>query len=256
MSTSHTQQALRTLFITGGSRGIGASLAELAGASGYKVILSYNKQSDNAEAVVARIRKAGGEAHYLQLDVSDSDQVVKCFAEIYDKFGPLDALVNNAGIVDLATRIENIGPLRLQRMFAINVFGNFYCCQQAVKHMSTQYGGKGGVIVNVSSIASRIGGANEYVDYAASKAAVDTLTLGLAKEVAEENIRVVCVRPGTIDTDIHADSGDRDRPQKIKQSIPLKRPGFAQEIAETILWCLSDKASYITGTCIDVSGGR
>ncbi len=244
------------LFISGGSRGIGASLATLAAARGYRVILSYNKEEQLANNLIQEIKNSGGDANAVQLCINDPVAVGQFFNNFESKFGPLSALVNNAGIVDLASRVEEISAERLQHMFSVNFFGSFYCCQAAVKLMSHRYNKSGGVIVNVSSAASRLGSPNEYVDYAASKAAVDTMTLGLAKEVANEGIRVISIRPGLIDTDLHKDSGDRERPHKLAHLVPMQRPGTADEIAETILFCLSDKASYITGTCIDVSGGR
>lgn len=246
----------KSLLITGGSRGIGASIVELAAASGYKVFFTYNTKAAEAHSLASSVSNKGGEAHSFQLDVTQQKDVESLFTTINAEFGPLSALVNNAGVVDLASRMESISVERLQRIFAVNFFGSFYCCQQAVKHMSPKYGGKGGSIVNVSSIASRMGAPNEYIDYASAKAAVDTLTMGLAKEVAEENIRVNCVRPGLIDTDLHAVSGDRLRPEKLKHLVPLKRPGTANEIAEAVLWLLSDKASYTTGSILDVGGGR
>ncbi len=244
------------LFVTGGSRGIGASLTQLAAEQGYRVILSYNKNAESAKSIVEHVQDSGGEAECVQLDITQYDAVINFFEKFEGRFGQLNALVNNAGAVAPASRFEELSVERLQQTFAANYFGTAYCCQEAVKLMSTRYGKAGGVIINVSSIAASLGSPFEYVDYASAKAAVDTLSIGLAKEVADEGIRVVSVRPGLIDTDLHADSGDRERPYKLSHLVPMKRPGTPSEVAHTILYLLSERASYITGTLIDVGGGR
>jgi NAD(P)-dependent dehydrogenase (short-subunit alcohol dehydrogenase family) len=251
----------QVLLVTGGGRGIGAATALLAGQRGYAVAVNYTADAASAASVVERIRADGGQALAVQADVSDETQVLAMFARIDQELGAITALVNNAGVVDSTQRVDEQSMARWQRMFAINVFGTLLCSREAVKRMSTKHGstyggGKGGAIVNVSSVAAQIGGAGQYVDYAAAKGAVDVFTLGLAREVATESIRVNAVRPGVIDTDIHASGGQPDRAQRMAAMIPMQRPGTAQEIAQAILWLLSDEASYATGTVLDVSGGR
>jgi NAD(P)-dependent dehydrogenase (short-subunit alcohol dehydrogenase family) len=244
------------VLITGGSRGIGAATARLAAARGYAVAVNYHTQRDAAAAVVEDITRAGGSAIAVQADVSQEAAVVRMFEEVDRRLGTLTALVNNAGILDLQMRVDAMTAERLNRIFATNITGSFLCAREAVRRMSTARGGRGGAIVNVSSGAARLGSPGEYVDYAASKGAVDTLTIGLAREVAEEGIRVNAVRPGFIYTDIHASGGEPARVDRVKAFVPMKRGGTAEEVAHAILWLLSDEASYATATFIDVTGGK
>ena len=244
------------LLVTGGSRGIGAATAHLAATQGYAVCLSYVTHAAAADAVVAAITNAGGEAQAVRADVGVEADVIRLFATVDRTLGLLTAFVNNAGILDQQTRIEHMTATRLQRIFTTNITGAFLCAREAVRRMSTANGGQGGAIVNVSSAAARLGAPGEYVDYAASKGAIDTLTIGLAKEVAAEGIRVNAVRPGIIDTDIHASGGEPDRVARLAPMIPMQRGGSVDEVAQAILWLLSDEASYVTGACIDVTGGR
>jgi len=242
----------KVMIVTGGGRGIGAATARLAAAEGFKVCINYKNNSNSADHLAGELK--GSIA--VQGDVSQEADVVRLFETVDKKLGRVTALVNNAGIVDLGTRVEKITAARIARMFAINVTGSFLCAREAIKRMSTRHGGKGGSIVNLSSIAARIGGPGEYVDYAASKGAIDTFTLGLAKELGGEGIRVNAVRPGIIRTDIHLASGDPARVERIGATAPLGRPGDAEEVARAILWLVSDAASYTTGAILDVSGGR
>jgi NAD(P)-dependent dehydrogenase (short-subunit alcohol dehydrogenase family) len=241
------------MIVTGGSRGIGAATARLAATRGYAVCVNYRKERGAAEALA---RELNGKAIAVAADVAEEADVVRLFETVDRSLGPVTALVNNAGIVDLGIRVEAITPARLQRMFAVNVFGSFLCAREAVKRMSRRHGGKGGVIVNVSSIAAKLGGAGEYVDYAAAKGAIDTFTVGLAKEVGADGIRVNAVRPGIIRTEIHLSSGDPGRVERIGAVAPLGRPGEAEEVARAILWLASDESSYMSGALVDVSGGR
>ena len=238
------------MLITGGSRGIGAATARLAAARGYKVCVNYTRAREAAESLA---REVGGIA--VKADVSVESEVLNLFAQA-DRLGKLSVLVNNAGIVDVSARVDELTAARITRMFAINVTGSFLCAREAVKRMSKKHGGAGGSIVNISSVAARIGSPAMYVDYAASKAAIDTLTLGLSKEVGAEGIRVNAIRPGVIRTEIHASGGDPERAERIGASAPLGRPGDPEEIARSILWLASDEASYVTGAILDVSGGR
>jgi NAD(P)-dependent dehydrogenase (short-subunit alcohol dehydrogenase family) len=242
--------------ITGASRGIGAATALLAARQGYAVAVNYTANSLAADEVVRQIRQAGGQAMAVQADVAIDAQVVAMFEKVDAKFGRLTALVNNAGVVDQTTRVEAITLQRLQRMFEVNVFGAFLCAREAVRRMSTRHGGSGGAIVNVSSAAARLGSPGQYVDYAAAKGAIDTFTLGLAREVAAEGIRVNAVRPGIIDTDIHASGGLPDRVRDLAPQVPMQRAGSAEEVAASIVWLLGDGASYTTGALLDVAGGR
>jgi len=247
---------MKTILITGASRGIGAATARLMARSGYAVAVNYYRNMDAAAGVVADIERVGGAAVAIQADVSKEEEVLQLFQKTESLLGPLDALVNNAGILEPQMQLEGMTTDRLQRIFATNVIGPFLCAREAVKRLSTKYGGKGGAIVNVSSIAARTGSPGEYIDYAASKGAIDAFTIGLSKEVAAEGIRVNGVRPAFIYTDIHADGGEPGRVDRIKESIPLQRGGTAEEVAEAILWLISEKASFTTGTFIDVTGGR
>ena len=244
------------LIITGASRGIGAATARIAGRSGYVVCVNYLKNKAAAKQIVEEINADGGRALAVGADISREEEVVKLFCTVDDKLGKISALVNNAGILETQMRIEDMNAARLKRVFLTNVIGSFLCAREAVKRMSTKNGGKGGAIVNVSSAAARLGSAGEYVDYAASKGAVDTFTRGLAQEVAEEGIRVNAVRPGVIDTDIHASGGEPGRVERVKASIPMKRGGSAEEVAKAIMWLLSSESSYTTGSLLEVSGGR
>jgi NAD(P)-dependent dehydrogenase (short-subunit alcohol dehydrogenase family) len=242
--------------ITGGSRGIGAAVARLAAQAGWDVCLSYRADQDAAQSVVDDCRAHGVRALAVQADVSNEADVQRLFNEADAALGPLSALVNNAGIVGRQSRVDEMDASRIERMFAVNVVGAFLCAREAVRRMAVSHGGNGGVIVNVSSRASVLGSAGEYVDYASAKAAVDTLTVGLAREVAGEGVRVNAVRPGLIETDIHASGGQPDRVQRLASTIPLGRGGRPGEVAEAVLWLMSPQASYVTGALLDVSGGR
>lgn len=246
----------KVLVVTGGGRGIGAQTVRLAAERGYAVAVNYRENRGAAEALVREIQGVNGTALAVQADIASEDDVVRLFETVDRSLGPLTALVNNAGVVDRGIRVSDMSAARITRMFAINVTGSFLCAREAVKRMSTRLGGSGGAIVNVSSIASRLGGAGEYVDYAAAKGAIDTFTIGLAKEVGPEGIRVNAVRPGIIRTEIHQSSGDPARLERIGRTAPLQRPGEALEVARAILWLLSDEASYMTGALVDVTGGR
>ncbi|MBE0612690.1 MAG: SDR family oxidoreductase [Burkholderiales bacterium] len=246
----------KIMLITGASRGIGAATARLAAARGYAVCVNYLKNRAAADAVVADIEAAGGQALAIRADVAEEAEVVELFNCVDRQLGTLTALVNNAGILETQMRVDEMDAARLNRILVANVTSCFLCAREAVRRMSTKHGGSGGAIVNVSSAASRIGSAGEYVDYAASKGAVDTLTIGLSREVAEEGIRVNAVRPGFIYTDIHASGGEPERVDRVKAFVPMKRGGQPEEVANAILWLLSDEASYATGTFIDLAGGR
>jgi NAD(P)-dependent dehydrogenase (short-subunit alcohol dehydrogenase family) len=244
------------MIVTGGGRGIGAATAKLAAQRGYAVCVNYLRDDEAAGAVVAGILAGGGRAIAVAADVAKEDDVLRLFETAHAQLGPLTALVNNAGILERQGRLDQMTAARFERVFATNVTGAFLCAREAVRRMSTRHGGDGGAIVNVSSIAARLGAPNEYIDYAASKGAIDTLTIGLAREVAEEGIRVNAVRPGVIHTQIHASGGEPDRVDRVKTAVPMKRGGDPHEVARAILWLLSDEASYSTGTFVDVSGGR
>ena len=242
--------------ITGGSRGIGAATALLAAQKGFAVAVNYTANSLAADEVVRQIRAEGGTAITVQGDVGIEADILAMFAKVDAKLGPITSLVNNAGVVDVASRVDAMSAARLKRMFDINVLGSMICAREAVKRMSTQHGGAGGTIVNLSSVAAKLGGPGQYVDYAASKGAIDTFTLGLAKEVATEGIRVNAVRPGIIETDIHASGGQPDRARQMAPMVPMQRAGSAMEVAQAIVWLMTEESSYCTGTIIDVSGGR
>lgn len=244
------------VLVTGGSRGIGAATARLAAQRGYAVCLSYHSNEAAAAKVVSDIEAAGGEALAVAADVASESDVLHLFDAADRRFGRLTALVNNAGVLEHHMRVDEMSLGRLQRVMATNVIGALLCAREAVKRMSTRHGGPGGAIVNVSSMAAKLGSPNEYVDYAASKGAIDAMTIGLAKEVAAEGIRVNAVRPGVIYTDIHASGGEPGRVDRIKGAVPMQRGGTPEEVARAILWLLSDEASYSTGAFIDVSGGR
>jgi NAD(P)-dependent dehydrogenase (short-subunit alcohol dehydrogenase family) len=244
------------LLVTGGGRGIGAATALGAAQAGYDVCVAYQRHADAATDVVLRCQAFGVRAMAVRADVSREADVLVLFAAVDSRLGPLRALVNNAGIVDRPAPVRELSAERIERMLRVNVLSAFLCAREAVRRMSTDSGGTGGVIVNVSSRAAVLGSAGEYVDYAASKAAVDTLTIGLAAEVAQWGIRVNGVRPGVIDTEIHASGGQPDRAERLSDRIPMRRPGRPEEIADAILWLLSDRASYMTGAIVDVGGGR
>lgn len=246
----------KVMIVTGGSRGIGAATARLAGERGYAVCVNYRQDASAAAAVVADIEKAGSRALAVAGDMSSEKDIINLFETTDAELGTLTVLVNNAGIVDVQSRVEDYSLERLQRMFSINITGAFLCAREAVRRMSTNRGGAGGAIVNVSSAASRLGGPNEYVDYAASKGAMDSMTIGLAKEVAADGIRVNAVRPGLIYTDIHASGGEAGRVDRLKNGVPMQRGGTAEEVARVILWLASDDASYTTGALVECSGGR
>ena len=246
----------KVLLVTGGSRGIGAAVALLAAKQGYAVAVNFNGNQAAADGVVGQIRDGGGTAICVQADVSDEAAVLAMFARIDAELGRLTALVNNAGVVDMPSRVDAMSVARLRRMFDINVLGSFICAREAVLRMSTRHGGTGGCIVNLSSAAARLGSPGQYVDYAAAKGAIDTFTMGLAKEVATEGIRVNAVRPGIIDTDIHASGGIPDRVAQMTSLVPMQRAGSAHEVAEAVVWLLSDASSYTTGSVVDVTGGR
>ncbi|MGB5559484.1 MAG: SDR family oxidoreductase [Paracoccaceae bacterium] len=246
----------KTVIVTGASTGIGAAAARLAAKAGYDVAIGYRSDHKGASDTAKAVEAAGGRAQLIQADLSDPHEIDRFFAEFDAAFDHLDALVNNAGVVDLATRVDQLDHARLRRMFDTNTLGPMLVAGHAVRRMSTAHGGKGGAIVNISSAAARLGSANLYVDYAASKAAIDIFTKGLSDEVAAEGIRVNGIRPGLIETPIHAKGGQPDRAQKLAGMVPMKRTGTAQEVAEAIVWLMSDKASYVTGTTLDVTGGR
>jgi NAD(P)-dependent dehydrogenase (short-subunit alcohol dehydrogenase family) len=246
----------KVLLVTGGSRGIGAAICRLAAKAGYRVAINYASNETAASALVAEIKASGGEAIAIKGDVGNEADVLDMFAAVDAAFGRLDAFVNNAGVVDMKARVDEMSAFRLERMMRINVVGAILCAREAVKRMSSLHGGVGGAIVNISSAAATLGSPGEYVDYAASKGAIDTFTIGLAKEVATEGVRVNAVRPGIIDTEIHASGGQPDRIVAIRGLVPMKREGKAEEVAHAVIWLLSDEASYTTGSILNVSGGR
>ena len=242
--------------VTGGSRGIGAAISRGLAERGHRLCIGYVSEQRRAQALADELAETGADVLLVRADVADASDVEALFAASDAAFGRLDVLVNNAGIVGPRARLDELDAARIERMFAVNATGAFLCAREAVLRMSTRHGGDGGAIVNVSSISARLGSPGEYVDYAASKAALDTMTRGLALEVADEGIRVNAVRPGIIDTEIHASGGQPDRAERIAPSIPMRRAGRAEEIAAAVLWLLGDEAAYCTGTLLDVSGGR
>ncbi len=246
----------RVMLITGASRGIGAATARLAAQQGYALCLNYHQRADAANAVLEQVRGLGVTAIAVQADIADETQVLHMFEAIDREFGRLDVLVNNAGMLEQQMRLEQMDAARWTRVLGANVIGSFLCAREAIKRMSTRHGGRGGAIVNLSSVAARLGAPGEYIDYAAAKGAIDSMTLGLAKEVASEGIRVNAVRPGVIHTDIHAAGGEPDRVERVKAGVPMGRGGQAEEIAEAILWLASEQASYTSGALLDVAGGR
>ena len=246
----------KVLLVTGGSRGIGAATSILAAQKGWAVAVNYTSNSQAADDVVTQIKKAGGEAMSVQADVANEEQVLAMFEKVRSTLGPLQGLVNNAGVVDVSARLDQMSMARWRRMFDINVLGAMLCAREAIRQMSTLHGGQGGSIVNLSSAAARLGAPGQYLDYAAAKGAIDSFTLGLSKEVAAEGIRVNAIRPGLIDTEIHASGGLPNRVKDLEHLVPAKRGGTAMEVAHAIVWLLSDDASYTTMSLLDVSGGR
>ena len=246
----------KVMIVTGGSRGIGAATAQIAAARGYAVCIAYRSNKQAAHAIADAILLTGGKAIAVAADVAQEDDVVALFQTVDRELGRVTALVNNAGTLEQQMRLDQMDAARINRVFAANVTGSFLCAREAVRRMSTRHGGSGGAIVNLSSAASRIGSPGEYIDYAASKGAIDAFTLGLAKEVANEGIRVNAVRPGLIETGIHASGGEPERVERLKSGIPMQRGGRAEEVAQAIMWLLSDEASYTTGSLLDVTGGR
>jgi NAD(P)-dependent dehydrogenase (short-subunit alcohol dehydrogenase family) len=246
----------RSLLVTGASRGIGASVARLAAKAGYRVAVNFVSGAEAAAGVVRDIEAEGGEAFAIRADIGEERDVLSMFGAVDERYGRLDALVNNAGVVDRKSRLDEMSAERIRRMMAVNTVGTMLCTREAVRRMSTRHGSKGGVIVNVSSMAAQLGSPSLYVDYAASKGAVDTFTYGLALEVAAEGIRVNGVRPGIIETDIHASRGDPDWPREMSSILPMQRAGHPDEVARAVLYLLSDDASYVTGSILNVSGGR
>ena len=246
----------KVMIVTGASRGIGAATAILAAERGYAVCVNYVRNRLRADEVVATIRKAGGRAIAIAADVAREHEILRMYETVDREFGRVTVLVNNAGVIETQARVEDVDAARLVRLFNVNVVGSFLCAREAIRRMSTKHGGTGGSIVNVSSVAARLGAPGEYVDYAATKGAIDTFTVGLAREVADEGIRVNSVRPGFIYTEIHAEGGEPGRVDRIKDSLPMKRGGEAIEVARAILWLASDEASYSTGSILEVAGGH
>ncbi|OSQ37603.1 SDR family oxidoreductase [Thalassospira sp. MCCC 1A01428] len=244
------------MIITGGSRGVGAATARLAAARGYDVVITFVSNKAAAQAITADVKAAGRRALAVQTDSADPGQISQLFSKIDREFGRIDVLVNNAGIIAQQSRLENISFERMQRIFAVNAIGPILYAQQAAKRMSTRYNGRGGVVINISSASARLGSPNEYVDYAASKGALETFTTGFSKEVAREGIRVCCIRPGHIYTEMHASGGEPGRVDRVKDTIPMGRGGQPEEVARAILWMASEEASFITGTFLDVTGGK
>lgn len=249
-------ESQKVMIVTGGSRGIGAAVAQLAARRGYAVCVNYRSRADAAEEVVRAIQADGGRAIAVAADVADEAQVVQLFQAVDQRLGRVDALVNNAGILETQCRLEDMDAARMTRILTTNIVGAMVCCREAIRRMAPRHGGRGGAIVNLSSVAARLGSPGEYIDYAASKGAMDTLTIGLSKEVAGDNIRVNAVRPGTIYTEMHASGGEPGRVDRLAGAIPLQRGGTAEEVAGAVMWFFSDEAGYSTGSFIDVSGGK
>lgn len=247
---------MKTILITGSSRGIGAATAKLAAKEGYNVIINYYQNKESADKLVDEIIKYGVKSFAIKANMQNEEEILALFERIYDEIGYIDVLVNNVGVLEKQTSLSAIDYNRLERMFKTNVYSYFICCREVINKMAISKGGRGGSIVNVSSIAAKTGAPNEYIDYAATKGAIDSLTIGLSKEVANEGIRVNGVRPGFIYTDIHASGGEANRIERLKESIPLKRGGLPEEVAEAIIWLASDKASFVTGNFIDITGGK
>ncbi|HTK06629.1 MAG TPA: SDR family oxidoreductase [Ktedonobacteraceae bacterium] len=256
MITRNEEKKFGTLIVTGASRGIGAAVARLAGERGFPVAVNFTKDEAAAQEVVRHIVASGGQALAIQGDVAREEDIVRLFETAERELGPIYGLVNNAGITGGVARVEEVSMESLTNVLGVNVIGSILCAREAIRRMSLRHGGTGGAIVNISSIAVRVGGANEWVHYAASKGAVDSFTIGLAREVADEGIRVNAVAPGLIETDIHATNGMPDRPERMAPAIPMKRAGTAEEVAEGVLWLLSPAASYTTGTILEIGGGR
>jgi NAD(P)-dependent dehydrogenase (short-subunit alcohol dehydrogenase family) len=256
MTDPGNMQELGTLIVTGASRGIGAATAKLAAAHGYSVAVNFSTGEAEAKSVVAEIQNNGARALAIHADVSREDHILKLFQKAERELGPIKALVNNAGVTGGFVRVENVTAEAIEKTFAVNVTGSILCAREAVRRMSTKRGGRGGAIVNVSSIAARTGGVGEWVHYAAAKGAIDTFTIGLAREVAGEGIRVNAVSPGLVDTEIHAANGEPGRLQRLIPTIPMNRAGQPHEIAEAVLWLLSPAASYVTGSILEIGGGR
>jgi NAD(P)-dependent dehydrogenase (short-subunit alcohol dehydrogenase family) len=246
----------KLVLVTGGSRGIGAECAILAAQKGWDVVITYRSKINEAQAVVNKLIALGQKALAIKVDSANEQDIYNLFAKVDEEFGRLDALINNAGVITRISSFVDMSPARIRDVFNVNTVGTFICSQEAIKRMANSRGGQGGAIVNVSSAAARIGGPNEFIDYAASKGAIDTLTIGLSKEFAADGIRVNAVRPGLIITDMHADAGDKDRPEKFKSGIPMRRAGSASEVAGAIVWLISDESSYVCGAILDVTGGR
>lgn len=246
----------KILLVTGASTGIGAAIVQMAAASGYWVCINYRSNQQKAEALLESLSSYDVRAIAVKADISTQAGVAYLFEQVDTQLGTITHLVNNAGVIAPILAFEETSIERLQELFAINVFGSFLCAREAIKRMSSKNGGKGGAIVNISSVAAKLGSPNEFIDYAATKGAIDTFTIGLAKEVAPYGVRVNAVRPGLIQTDLHTYAGDPQRPEKLKNNIPMQRVGSADEVASTVLWLLGDSASYVTGAILDVSGGR
>jgi NAD(P)-dependent dehydrogenase (short-subunit alcohol dehydrogenase family) len=244
------------VIVTGASRGIGAAVARLVAADGRPVVVNYSASQSSAESVASAIRAAGGEAMTIQADLRREEDLLQMFEQVIERYGRIGGLVNNAGVTGGFSRVEDLRLSAIEEVLAVNLTGMILCCREAVKHMSLKRGGAGGAIVNISSLAARTGGANEWVHYAASKGAVNTFTIGLAREVADEGIRVNAVAPGLIDTELHASSGKPDRLDQMTPTVPMKRAGSAAEVAAGVLWLLSDAASYTNGTILEIGGGR
>lgn len=246
----------KVVLITGASRGIGAATAVLCAKAGWDIVVNYTQNKVAADTLCDQLHQLGAKTLCIQADVGDESQILRMFSQIDSQFGALHGLVNNAGVVDMTSKVEDMSWSRLDRMMRINVIGSIYCAKEAIKRMSPLHGGVGGSIVNLSSVAAKIGGPGQYVDYAASKGAIDSFTIGLSKELATQNIRVNAVRPGIIDTEIHASGGQPNRAKDSSSMVPMQRPGTAEEVGKAILWLLSEDSSYTTGSVLDVSGGR